>query len=304
MIYKHRTKPEELQILEYLNKRINLPIKEKNYYLALKKGYEGEVMFDNLTEQLQFDCLILNDLLLESNKKTFQIDTLIISSNKVYFYEVKNNEGDHYYESDKIYKFPKVEIANPINQLSRSDTLLKQLILSLGYNIPIEGLVVFINPEFTLYQSPLNKPFLYPTQIKHYLKQLDSITSKITSKHRELADKLISLHWINTKERKYSNLPEYQYVELRKGITCAMCESFSISLNGRSCICNTCGHVEKLTFAVIRSVREFKKLFPEEKITTNKIHDWCKIVDSKRRIRRILENNFNTVGVHQWTYYE
>ncbi|MFY3792490.1 nuclease-related domain-containing protein [Ureibacillus sp. MALMAid1270] len=193
MIYKHRTKPEELQILEYLNKRINLPIKEKNYYLALKKGYEGEVMFDNLTEQLQFDCLILNDLLLESNKKTFQIDTLIISSNKVYFYEVKNNEGDHYYESDKIYKFPKVEIANPINQLSRSDTLLKQLILSLGYNIPIEGLVVFINPEFTLYQSPLNKPFLYPTQIKHYLKQLDSITSKITSKHRELADKLICI---------------------------------------------------------------------------------------------------------------
>ncbi|CAM5209807.1 Nuclease-like protein OS=Ureibacillus acetophenoni OX=614649 GN=SAMN05877842_1129 PE=4 SV=1 [Ureibacillus acetophenoni] len=58
MIYKHRTKPEELQILEYLNKRINLPIKEKNYYLALKKGYEGEVMFDNLTEQLQFDCCI------------------------------------------------------------------------------------------------------------------------------------------------------------------------------------------------------------------------------------------------------
>ncbi|CAM5210835.1 Nuclease-like protein OS=Ureibacillus acetophenoni OX=614649 GN=SAMN05877842_1129 PE=4 SV=1 [Ureibacillus acetophenoni] len=252
----------------------------------------------------KYNCLILNDLLLESNKKTFQIDTLIISSNKVYFYEVKNNEGDHYYESDKIYKFPKVEIANPINQLSRSDTLLKQLILSLGYNIPIEGLVVFINPEFTLYQSPLNKPFLYPTQIKHYLKQLDSITSKITSKHRELADKLITLHRINVKERKYSNLPEYQYVELRKGITCAMCESFSISLNGRSCICNTCGHVEKLTFAVIRSVREFKKLFPEEKITTNKIHDWCKIVDSKRRIRRILENNFNTVGVHQWTYYE
>lgn len=146
MLYKSRTKSKELIILEYLDKRMFLPDQEKSYFLNLKKGFEGEVMFDLLTENLQSECLVLNDLLLKNNKTTFQIDTLIIFSNKVYLYEVKNLEGDYYYESDKILKFPKIEITNPLYQLRRCETLLKQLIISLGYNLPIEGIVVFINP--------------------------------------------------------------------------------------------------------------------------------------------------------------
>lgn len=47
---------------------------EKWYYLNQEKGYEGEVQFDLLTEKLQPNCLILNDLQLENNKSSFQID--------------------------------------------------------------------------------------------------------------------------------------------------------------------------------------------------------------------------------------
>ena len=146
MLYKSRSKPEELLIFEYLDRRMTLPEAERNYYLFLKKGFEGEVIFDTLTENLRGECIVLNDLLLKSNKTTFQIDTLIITSNKAYFYEVKNYEGDYLYETDKFIKLPKTEVTNPLNQLRRSETLLKQLILSLGYSLPIEGLVVFINP--------------------------------------------------------------------------------------------------------------------------------------------------------------
>ncbi len=99
----------------------------------------------------------------KQNNTTFQIDSLIITSGTIYFFEIKNYESDYYYESDRFYKNPKTEITNPLHQLSRSELLLRQLIQSIGFNIPVSASVVFINPEFTLYQAPLNKPlFSHP----------------------------------------------------------------------------------------------------------------------------------------------
>ena len=182
MAYKPRTKSSQLLILRSLNTRMNLADNDRQHYFNLKRGYEGEVMFDKLIEKLQCECLILNDLLLKMNNTLFQIDSLIIISETIYFYEVKNYEGDYYYESDRIYKRPKYEIINPINQLSRSESLFRQLLHNLGYNHPVDASVVFINPEFTLYQTPLNKPFIFPTQVNRYLNNLNKIPSTLNEK--------------------------------------------------------------------------------------------------------------------------
>ncbi|WML43926.1 nuclease-related domain-containing protein [Neobacillus sp. PS3-40] len=301
MPYKSRTKSAELLILKSLNDRMDLSDKDKQHYFNLKKGYAGEILFDVMTEKLQCECYILNDLLLKFNNTMFQIDTLLITSETIYFFEVKNYEGDYYYESERFYKKPKTEIINPLLQLSRSESLLRQLLQSLGFKIPINASVVFINPEFTLYQAPLNKPFIFPTQINSYLKNLDSIPSKLISKHKMIADKLTSLH---IKDSPYKLLPSYDYDQLRKGNTCVKCASFSISVEGNKCVCKQCGHVEPMATAVMRSVNELKLLFPNKKITTNVIHEWCMVVGSKKRIRKILEKNLEIVGVHQWSFYE
>ena len=301
MPYKPRTESTELLILRSLHTRMNLSEKDKQHYFNLKKGYEGEVMFDSLTEKLQCECFIVNDLLLKTNNTMFQIDSLIIMSETIYLFEVKNYEGDYYYESDRIYKKPKTEINNPLHQLSRSESLLRQLLHNLGFNLPIDSSVVFINPEFTLYQTPLNKPFIFPTQINRYLNKLNTTPSKLNGKHKMLADKLISLH---IKDSPYKQLPSYDYDQLRKGITCLQCNSFSISVEGQKCVCKECEHEEMVPTAVMRSVEEFKLLFPNQKITTNVIYDWCKVVKSKKRIKRILEKNFIIVGVHRWAFYQ
>lgn len=302
MPYKSRVESTELQILRCLNTRMNLSEKDKQHYFNLQKGYEGEVMFDALTEKLlQCECLILNDLLLKMNNTTFQIDTLIIFSETIFFYEVKNHEGDYYYETDRFYKKPKSEMNNPLTQISRSESLLRQLLQNLGFNYPIDASVVFINPEFTLYQAPLNKPLIFPTQVTRYLKKLNTVPSKLNGKHKLLADKLISLH---IEDSPYKQLPQYNYGQVRKGMTCGICNSFSISVQGRKCVCDDCGYEEFVSAAVMRNVKEIKLLFPNLKITTNLIHDWCKVIKSKKRIKRILEKNLGIVGVHRWAYFE
>ncbi|KKE80431.1 NERD domain-containing protein [Oceanobacillus caeni] len=301
MIFKYRTKPIDLKILELLNPRMNLTNKDKQHYYNQKRGYEGEVMFDTLTEKLQCECFILNDLLLEINNTTFQIDSLLILQEAIYFYEVKNFEGDYYYDSDKIFKKPKTEIVNPLHQLSRSESLLRQLLLKLGYTLPIHASIVFINPTFTLYQAPLNQPIIFPTQIKNYLSHLNKTPSKLSKWHEKLADQLTSLHITDS---PYKKVPSYNYNQLRKGITCFQCHSFSVSVEKRKCVCHNCSYKEPISNAVLRTIKEFQTLFPNEKITTNMIQDWCQVVESKKAIRRILATNFNRVGVNQWTYYE
>ncbi|PLT29566.1 nuclease-related domain-containing protein [Peribacillus deserti] len=301
MLLKSRTESTELLILKSLHTRLNMPEKYKQQYFSLKKGYEGELLFDSLTEKLDCECIILSDLLLKINNTMFQIDSLIIKSESIYLFEVKNFEGDYYYESDRFYMKPNVEINNPLNQLNRSESLLRQLLHNLGFNIPITASVVFINPEFTLYQTPLNKPFIFPTQVNRYFKKLNAISNKLDGKFKILAEQLISLH---TKESPFKHLPAYEYAHLQKGIACVECSSFSITVEGQKCICKKCGQAETVVSSVMRSVDEFILLFPEQKITTNIIHDWCNIIQSKKRIREILKKKLKIAGVHQWSFYE
>src|SRR4051812_33780847 len=117
MAYKPRIEKDELKILRSLNARMDLTEKDKKHYYKLKKGYEGEVMFDLLTEKLPEERLILNDLLLETNNTKFQIDTAMIVQEKIHLFEVKNFEADYEYDSGKFQTISGKEYSNPFDQL-------------------------------------------------------------------------------------------------------------------------------------------------------------------------------------------
>ncbi len=302
MIYKQRRKSLELLALEYLDKRMSLSDKTKLHYVNLRKGYEGETLFDSYLEKIGCECFVLNDLLLNVNNTLFQIDSLLIFPESIYMYEIKNYQGDFYYESDRLYKKSKSEINNPLLQLNRAESLFRQLLQSLGLHLPVEASVVFINPEFTLYQAPLNTPFIYPTQLNSYFKKLNKHSSnKLDQRHKQLAEKLLSLH-IN--DAPFNLLPSYEYNQLRKGITCSRCNSYLLIINGRTCECKECGQEEAVSTTIMRCVKELRILFPDMKITTSGIQDWCKMIDSKKRIYRVLKGNLGINLNRQWSFYE
>ncbi|WHY84837.1 NERD domain-containing protein [Neobacillus novalis] len=302
MSFKPRTESTELIKFRFLNPRITLSTKEKKRYLNLEKGYQGEVMFDQLTEKLQNDLYILNDLCLEFNNSVFQIDTLIIAQELIYPFEVKNFEGDYYYESESFHsKLSKEEIKNPLDQLKRSKSLLRPFLKKLGIYLPVEGLVTFVNPEFTLYQAPLDAPIIYPTQLNHLMKKLNQIPSKLNYRHKKLADQLVAMH---LSESPYAWKPIYTYEKLKKGIICPICFSFMLSVGDKKLVCEKCGCEEEADTAVLRSVGELKFLFPDKKITTSGIHEWCKVIESKKMIRRILLVNYRAVGERHTRYFE
>lgn len=300
MLYKSRRKPDRLLLLEHLNKRMRLETKLRHHHYNLKKGYEGEVIFDQLTERISSDCLILNDLLLEFKNTTFQIDSLILTERKIYLFEIKYFEGNYYYENDNFYKQPKLEINNPLTQLSRSESLLRQLLLYYRSKLTIDASIVFIHPEFMLYQAPQDKPLIFAGQLNQYINTLNNTPSRLTKQHHNLAKQLVTAH---LDESPYEQNIHYSYSDLQKGITCSHCDSFSIKIGRIYGVCQSCNHRELLSKTILRMTKEFKLLFPEERVTTNSIQDWCKIIPSKKLIRRVLQEHFSMVGVRQWTYY-
>lgn len=302
MLLKARTEPQELRIWRCLNGRMELSSEEKQQYLNLKKGFEGECKFDTLIASQESKFLILHDLLLESNNNTFQIDSLLITEEMLIPFEVKNYEGDFYYQDDNFYTCSSNrEITNPLHQLNRVETLLRQYLQKLGLHFSIKGFLVFIHAHFFLYQAPRNEKIIFSPQLDQLRKNLTSLPSRLSNQHQKLADLLIKGHISNYSHKK---LPNYQYDWLKKGITCEVCLSFLTAISSRKMGCPKCRSHEKTEDAIVRSIEEFRLLFPKKKITTNIIYDWCKDVKSKKMIQRILKQNYKTIGRGQWSYYE
>lgn len=302
MFLKIRSESDELMTLRALNTRMELTEKDRFHYLNLEKGYEGEVKFDRLAESLQEERYIINDLLLKVNNSYFQLDTSIISQGVIHLLDIKNFEGDYYLEADKFYSVTTGrEYTNPIIQLKRSETLFRQMLQYLKLNYLVKASIIFINPEFTLYKAPMDQPIILPTQVNRFLSEFNQTPSKLNDGHKKLAQTLISLH--QTKN-PFTVLPNYNYEILEKGVYCKFCGSFLVFAKGHYFVCKNCGEHEKIELAILRNVKELQLLFPEQKLTTQIIYEWCKADLTKRTFCRVLKNNFTAFGNTKDTFYK
>ncbi|MER2064603.1 MAG: nuclease-related domain-containing protein, partial [Alkalibacterium sp.] len=115
---KSRMQPELMKLLKCLDKRMALPVKNKQHILSMEKGYEGERRFDSLLEKsIHTDVLVLNDLLLKISDQSVQIDALVITAETAYLYEIKNYKGDYQMKDRQLLTLTGKEIGNPLTQL-------------------------------------------------------------------------------------------------------------------------------------------------------------------------------------------
>lgn len=295
--YKERTKSKHLRIYEILHKRMQLENDDYYYYLNLKKGFEGECRFDEYTEQIGMNCLVLNDLQLEMRRSSFQIDALLICSDKFLLYEIKNYEGVHQWGKDKFTKATGIALENPSMQVQKTKVRLELLLQELDCRMPVEAYVVFINPEFTLLSAPSDEGYILPSQIPGYFRNI-RMSARPTAEQKRLAKALANLH-----EPNYpSKMPEYHYEQLRKGMPCPECGSLAETFKGHFQTCSNCGQRMNVKAIIRTSIEDFRILFPEEKITSGRMLDWCGSGDQDR-IYRVLKADRSYIGKNRGRYY-
>ncbi|MGG5252576.1 NERD domain-containing protein [Neobacillus sp. SM06] len=301
MILKERKESLELRKMRSLRARMKLSVQDERHYLNLEKGYQGELIFDKLLrERLQKSWPVANDLLLATNHTHFQIDSLIFSHEPIYLFDVKNFEGDFFIEGDKWYSIVGDVVKNPYHQLQRAEALLRRLLRNYGYSPPIQSYLIFVNPDFYLYNAPLNHPFIFPTQINRFFKSLNLQPANGKNEYLQIANQLLSLH---IEDSPFTQVPAYTYNGLRKGMTCLKCGRFVV-MNEKEAVCLHCGTIESLESAVLRSVMEYRILFPERKTTMAEISDWCEFTLSAKTLRRILKSTYVVVGRGTYACYQ
>ncbi|PGT82456.1 nuclease-related domain-containing protein [Bacillus sp. AFS040349] len=303
MILKPRNIPATLQLRYYLKHRMAFTDGELKKFQADEKGFQGECLFDELINQSPVSTYLqLNDLLLEWRNSTFQIDSLFISPHKIYLFDIKNYEGEFYIEGNRWYLSSGNEIKNPIPQIQRSESFLRPLIQTLGINLPIEASVIFVNPNFTLYQATRNLPLILPTQISSFIKRLGSVSMNSSGQLIDLAKKLASMH-IEISPYDGMHIPEYTYESLNKGVSCLKCGSLSVGLDGRGLMCERCGVKEGLHAGIMRTIVEYRVLFPNRQITVSAANDWCGLGMTRLRMQKILKEHLVMGKAGKSTYY-
>lgn len=301
MIFKERSEPYELIVLELLNNRMTLSYEWRKKLANRRRGYRGELKLDPYTANLGDNVIVVNDLRLPTidNSSHFQMDALLIESDTLSIYEVKNHYGPYYVENGLFYTSNDYEVVDPSFQIGKSATLLRQHLRSLGLHFKVETYLVFIDPTFVLHQAPKDFPYLLEGQLENHFQTVRNRQQSYHPEQIALAEYMTEQHLFKVKN---ADIPEYNYADLRKGIDCFSCGSLHVKLQKYSCVCWSCGYREKTTLAVRRCIVEYRLLFPERKLTVNEIHKWC-LSPSHRQISRVLGKHYTLKGSTRGAYY-
>lgn len=298
LFYNNPLSSSELRILSMLKQRMNLPVESLNRYHNLQKGFEGEVTFHQfLSKNLDSECIVLYDLLLDSNLSEFQIDCIIIQQREIWYVEVKNISGDFILKDDALISLATgKELNNPLHQINRGTRLLKELQTKHGYRFPVRSYVVFVHSEFALYHLQQKHPIVLPNQIHRFIHNINKTHSTLTPAHHKLAETLCS---IQIPPHHPDQIPSYDFNSIKKGIDCLHCKSplSNSKMSRKRITCHECGFSESHESIVLRSVITFHTLFPKTRITTKNIVDWCDGMFSKFKTRNILYQFFRPVGI-------
>ena len=103
IIVKDRSKSVSYRVMESLNYRTDLSLSEIRIYQNQVKGFEGEQCFDEIMTFHNPRGFVINDLLIGTQETFYQIDSLLITSDHIYLYEVKNYSGSYYYKDGVIH---------------------------------------------------------------------------------------------------------------------------------------------------------------------------------------------------------
>lgn len=295
-------KSETLLLLESLAIRMASNEQLEKYLMREGKGHTGERQLLNELKKLNTEHMILSDLYFETHSgQKFQIDHLLVIGNVLFIYEVKNYEGEWNYGNELFTKGTNFSCPNPLIQLTRTKNCFKQFLQDLSLaNCEVKAAVVFINSHFTLFNVPVGKPLLLPTQIHHHIQTMDQFPP-ITDSLRVVVQELLRNKAKAEPFRK--NIPLYRFEELKKGIRCRACGDIVVPLNTKFYRCSNCSSTGNLTQAILDAAREFQLLFPNMKLTVSSLYEWCGKSCAKQRFSNVLTANFIAQGKYRGTYY-
>lgn len=299
--YMHIKKSLVHRQLIALKKRGHLSFKTINYLKQLNLGHDGEVSFANIFDSIMTDyCETIHDFRFILDGSERQIDTVAIFNNAILIFEIKNHQRNQVFHNGNFYSYKtKKEVKSPLHQINDIANKFSELLYSIDQRIPIHSYVVYINRNFQLYNLPLKEPIIMYSQLSNFLNDLKSQHTLVKPHVQMLKDQIIHL---NSEIPRYCDV-DYTFESLNKGIFCENDGSELLSNGLEKYICGKGGTFYQQKDVVFQLVEDFRALFPDEKITLNKLYEFSGKKISHYKLQKVLNAYYEKVGVRRGAYY-
>ena len=301
-----RSKSDKHLFYEALDRRLS---KNNSFWSTVQStlrreggGYAGELRVDReLGEARFYDSYVLLKHIIVGNESSYcQIDTLVIHARFILILEVKNIPGVLTYDEEthqltrRRDNGPIEGMGNPVDQVKRSERMVRDFLEKHHVTLPVYGMIVFSNPA-----SILERPFpdcfaihvsgLYPALEKLHQRHVNQPTPKHDT--RKIHQLFVHNEPVITFQPP-TNLPTNLSAEIRTGVLCPDCNN-AMTYRSKIWRCSQCGYKNENEH--LRTLQEYRVLFSEALSTKQ----WVEFagLNSVTTAKRILrESNLEKIG--------
>lgn len=304
-----KTRSEPL-LLEGLDAAINrlapghaiLPVLNRKYS-AVKAGFGGEQQVDRIFQNYTFplEYRVIHDLSLTS-RTHFQIDTLFITQSYAVVFEIKNISG-----SLKVIENPPQLVRtldngevkgfnSPIAQLQNNCELLRDWLHRRNMAMPIYSAVVLAYPTQRIDLFDTNIPFLFPSTIPTFIRNLPMhsplldfksfirLTKELINNHKEFIPKPICTTY------------SIQRNEIMTGVACPFCGFLGMRKYMKGWRCTACHRTSPNAHE--QTIRDWFFLFGG-KMTNKDCREFLQIERQQTAYRILQSMNLSTEGANR-----
>ncbi|SDL14041.1 nuclease-related domain-containing protein [Lacicoccus qingdaonensis] len=298
-----RNKTLEYQWLHILCARGSGDDKDVQNLKRLAAGYAGDCEFDDwLSSYGRPHWRIFKDIWIDAGGTT-QIDTLLVTGEGVYVFDVKNYSGALEYVDGKWFSGGKRLNKDIFIQLKRSMEKVNLMHYRMGRPGGLHSSIVFINEHNDVkIVDEVDVEVMMRNDIKRKIHKIADEENWNGSLDIEQVARGVETFIIPC-PYKPRELEDAEFERLRSGICCAECSGFDVAVNRYHVRCG-CGHVESKEKAVLRTICEYGVLRHDRELKINEIEKFLGKVVSRRRLTEILRKNFKLVAGGKYARYE
>lgn len=287
MLINKRAKPHELIFHEALSARCELLEDERIKFNAVRRGYEGELLYDTILEDVGHETIyVYRDVYLKIENSITQYDSLIINDDGIVVNEIKNFNGQCRIENEHWYNGNFLIPDDPFSQLNRAVGKLTRISNSSRGGFNTSGKLIFPNDNFTLNtdnQSAWNKIILR-SGLRRYF---NGFKNGNVGRRADYIVKLISNLVV---ENPYFKT-DIDFNRLKLGLYCGKCGSFNLSKTRFHLTCADCFSTESNETHLLRALSDYKFLFYNQPMTRNSFLKFIDYMIPVKSVSRMLNKH-------------
>lgn len=298
-----RNKTLEYQWLHILCARGSGDDKDVQNLKRLAAGYAGECEFDDwLSSYGRPHWRIFKDIWIDAGGTT-QIDTLLVTGEGVYVFDVKNYSGALEYVDGKWFSGGKRLNKDIFIQLKRSMEKVNLMHYRMGRPGGLHSSIVFINEHNDVkIVDEVDVEVMMRNDIKRKIHKIADEENWNGSLDIEQVARGVETFIIPC-PYKPRELEDAEFERLRGGICCVKCSGFDVEVHRYHVQCG-CGHVESKEKAVLRTVCEYGVLRHDRELKLEEVYQFLGGVISKKHLSKVLRRYFKLISTGRHAKYE